>query len=190
MTVARLTRGDPNDEEVAVGRWMVRLVSGLVMGLVALFAVFLVGMRTKNPAVQDRVRRLARDVGNPRVLRRAGSPGAPASVIRHTGRVSGRTYENPVVAHPVDDDYVIVLPYGPGADWVRNVLASGSASLVHEGRTMRIHTPRVLPITEVANDLPRSEQRTVRIFGIDECLRVTPDATAASAEPSAPATSA
>lgn len=173
-----------------MGRWIVRFFLGVVAALAGLFTVFLVGMRTKNPAVQDRVRRFARDVGNPRVLRRAGTPGAPASVIRHVGRVSGRTYETPVVAHPVDGDYVIVLPYGPGADWVRNVLASGSATLVHEGRTVRIDTPRVLPTTQVASDLPRSEQRTVRVFGVDECLRVTPEVTGAASAPSTPATSA
>src|SRR5687767_8959102 len=49
--------------------------------------VFLVGMRTKSPAVVDRVRRFNRAVTNPRVLRSAGSPGASASVIRHVGRV-------------------------------------------------------------------------------------------------------
>jgi hypothetical protein len=169
---------------------MVRLINAIVFGLAALSVVFIVGMRTKNPAVQDRVRRLARDVGNPRVLRRAGTPGAGASVVRHVGRVSGRIYETPVVPHAVEGDYVIALPYGPGADCVRNVLASGSATLVHEGKTVPIHSPRVVPTTEVASYLPASEQRTLRLFGVDECLRVTPDVTAASAEPPTPSTSA
>ena len=172
-----------------MGRWIVRLVGGLVMGLAALFAVFIVGMRTKNPAVQDRVRRLARDVGNPRVLRRAGTPGAGASVIRHTGRVSGRTYETPVVPHAADGDYLIALPYGPGADWVRNVLAHGSATLVHEGRTVVVHTPTVVSTTQVASLLPPSEQRTLRLFGVDECLRVTPEVAGAPTAPPTPATS-
>jgi len=171
-----------------VVRWILRLVGGLVTGLAALFAVFLVGMRTKHPAVQDRVRRLARDVGNPRVLRRAGTPGAGASVIRHTGRVSGRIYETPVVPHAVEGDYLIALPYGPGADWVRNVLARGSATLVHEGTTVTVHSPELVSTAQVASDLPSSEQRTLRLFGVDECLRVTAEVAGAPTEPPAPAT--
>jgi deazaflavin-dependent oxidoreductase (nitroreductase family) len=165
---------------------MVRLIGGAVVAVAALAACFVVGMRTKNPAVQDRVRRFARDVGNPRVLRRAGQPGVPAAVLRHVGRVSGRTYETPVVPHPVDGDYVIALPYGPSADWVRNVLAAGSATVVHDGSTVVVREPRVVPTAHVASRLPESEQRTLRVFAVDECLRVTPEVVDAAA-PATPA---
>jgi hypothetical protein len=62
-----------------VGRWLVRLAAGAVVALAVVTTVFLVGMRTKSPAVVDRVRRFNRAVTNPRVLRTAGSPGASAS---------------------------------------------------------------------------------------------------------------
>jgi hypothetical protein len=162
------------EEEVDVVRWFVRLVGVTVLGFAVLATVFLVGMRTKTPAVVDRVRRFNRAVTNPRVLRSAGEPGASASVIRHVGRVSGRSYETPVGPFAVGDDFVIALPYGPGADWVRNVMTKGSAVLVHEGRTVPIHEPEVVPVAEVITDLPSSEQRTLRLFGVDECLRVRP----------------
>jgi hypothetical protein len=157
-----------------VGRWLVRLVTAALLAAVALAAVFVVGMRTKSPVVTDRVRRFNRAVTNPRVLRSAGTPGASASVIRHVGRVSGRSYETPVGPHAVGDDFVIALPYGPGADWVRNVLTHGTATLVHEGRTVPVHQPEVVPTTLVVADLPPSEQRTLRLFGVGECLRVRP----------------
>jgi hypothetical protein len=67
---------------------------------------------------------------------------------------------------------VIALPYGPGADWVRNVLASGSATLVHEGSTINIDRPEVVPVTLVVDELPTSQQRMLRVFGVEECLRV------------------
>ena len=155
-------------------RWFVRLVGGTVVGLAVLATVFILGMRTKNPAVMDRVRRFNRAVTNPRVLRSAGQPGASASRIRHVGRVSGRSYETPVGPFAVGDAFVIALPYGPGADWVRNVVANGSAILVHEGRTLSIHEPEVVSVAEVVADLPSSEQRTLRLFGVDQCLRVRP----------------
>ena len=159
-------------KEVVVRTWFVRLVGGTAAALAVLATVFLVGMRTKSPAVLDRVRRFNRAVTNPRVLRSAGTAGASASVIRHVGRTSGRPYETPVGPIAVGDDFVIALPYGLRTDWVRNVLATGSATLLHEGRTVPLHQPEVVPTVEVAGDLPSSEQRTLRIFGVDQCLRV------------------
>jgi deazaflavin-dependent oxidoreductase (nitroreductase family) len=157
-----------------VGRWLVRLGVGAAVASAALATVFLVGMRTKSPAVVDRVRRFNRAVTNPRVLRKAGSPGASASVIHHLGRISGRPYETPVGPFAIGDQFVIALPYGPGADWVRNVRAHGSATLVHEGRTVRVDQPVVVPLAEVLADLPSSEQRTLRLFGVNQCLRIRP----------------
>jgi deazaflavin-dependent oxidoreductase (nitroreductase family) len=157
-----------------VRRLLVALVGGAVAALAALATVFLLGMRAKSPAVVNRVRRFNRAVTNPRVLRSAGSPGASASVIRHVGRVSGHRYETPVGPFAVRDGFVIALPYGPGADWVRNVLANGTATLVHEGRTVLVHQPEVVSTTEVLQDLPSSERRTLRLFGVDQCLRVRP----------------
>jgi deazaflavin-dependent oxidoreductase (nitroreductase family) len=158
-----------------VSKWFVRFSAAAVTALVALATVFLLGMRSKSPAVVDRVRRFNRAVTNPRVLRSAGSPGASAGVIRHVGRVSGRSLETPVGPFAVGDDFVIALPYGPGADWVRNVLANGSATIVHEGRTVPVHRPEVIQTADVARDLPSSEQRTLRVFHVDHCLRVRRD---------------
>ena len=155
-----------------MGRLLTRVLVGVLVTVIAVATVFLLGMRRSSPAVQDRVRRFNRAVTNPRVLRSAGTPGASASVLHHVGRVSGRQYETPVGPTDVDGGFVIALPYGPGADWVRNVLASGSATLVHEGRTVAVHQPEVVATTEVVGDLPASERRTLRLFGVDQCLRL------------------
>ena len=153
-------------------RWLTRLLSAVVLGAAAIFSVFLVGMRTGSPAVLDRVRRFNRAVTNPRVLRTAGAPGASASVVRHVGRTSGRTYETPVGPIPTGDGYLIALPYGPGADWARNVLASGSATLVTEGRTVALERPEVVATADVIDELPASDRRVLRLFGVDHSLRV------------------
>jgi hypothetical protein len=88
-------------EGVDALRWFVRLVGRTVVAFAVLATVFLVGMRAKTPAVVNRVRRFNRAVTNPRVLRSAGEPGASASVIRHVGRVSGRSYETRWVPSPL-----------------------------------------------------------------------------------------
>jgi hypothetical protein len=153
-------------------RWIGKLVSFLVIASAAIGVVFLVGMRTRSPFVQDAVRRFNRGVTNPRVLRTAGTPGASASIIHHVGRTTGRSHATPVGPFAVGDGFVIGLPYGPGTDWVRNVLASGSATLVHEGATISIDQPEVVPSASVIDELPASQQRLLRVFGVDEFLRV------------------
>jgi deazaflavin-dependent oxidoreductase (nitroreductase family) len=159
-------------EEVAMLRRTAALLAALFLALVTIFVVFLVGMRTKSPPVLKAVRKFNRAVSNPRQMESAGTPGAYASVIRHGGRTSGRPYETPVGAVATDDGFVITLPYGSHADWLKNVLASGSATIVDEGHTYRVDQPEIIPMEAAATHFPRKEQRNLRLFGVDQCLRV------------------
>jgi deazaflavin-dependent oxidoreductase (nitroreductase family) len=155
---------------------MVRVIATLVVALlvvlVALGIVFLVGMRTNARPVQRAVRRLNRAFTNPHAMKKAGTPGVRASIVKHVGRTSGRSYETPVETFPTDDGFVIALPYGPDTDWLKNVLASGSAIIVHDGNTYLIDRPQLVPTAQAAPHLPASEQRTLRLFAVDQCLRV------------------
>lgn len=47
--------------------------------------------------------------------------------VHHRGRKSGRAFTTPVKLFRRGEDIVITLPYGPGSDWVKNVLAAGAA---------------------------------------------------------------
>lgn len=152
-------------------RSFAKLASGLAVALTIIGIVFLGGMRMKCPPVLTAVRRFNRAVGNPQAMKTAGTPGAYASVIRHVGRTSGRDYETPVGAYAVDDGFVIALPYGQSADWVKNVLASDSAVIVDEGGTYRVGEPQIVDTAEVLQHLPSGERRTLRLFGVGESLR-------------------
>jgi hypothetical protein len=79
-------------------RRTVRLLGALSLGLVAVAVSFLLGMRARSRPLLDAVRRFNRAVSNPRQMRSAGTPGAYAAVIRHTGRTSGRPYATPIGA--------------------------------------------------------------------------------------------
>ena len=152
-------------------RPLVKLVGGLVFGVSVIAIVLVAGMRTKSPRVLNVVRRIQRTM-KPVALRGAGTPGAYASVIRHVGRTTGRRYETPVVAVPTDDGFVIALPYGLNTDWLKNVLASGSAIVVDEGTTYEVDQPQIVPAASAAPLFPRENQRTHRLFGVEECLLV------------------
>ena len=153
-------------------RRLIQLVVGLFFLLGVLVGVVLGGMRSKSPAVLNAIRRFNRSVSNPRQMATAGSPGAYASVIRHVGRTSGQEYETPIGAIATEDGFVVALPYGASADWLKNLLASGSAMIVDEGSTYRVDRPEVVTMAKVIEDFPPKERRMVRMFGVDKSLRV------------------
>src|SRR5512133_3238523 len=115
----------------------------LVLALLAIAVVYTLGIRSKSSAVRNAARRFHRAVGNPLQMRSAGTPGTFASVIRHQGRRTGRTYQTPVWAVPTEDGFVIAIVYGSASDWLRNVLASGAAAIVHQGETYPVDQPEI-----------------------------------------------
>jgi deazaflavin-dependent oxidoreductase (nitroreductase family) len=151
---------------------LVVLVGVLVLGVATIAVVYLVGMRTKSPLVLKPLVRLQRSIINPRQLRSAGTSGAYAAVIRHRGRVSGQAYETPVGVVPVDDGFLIALVYGPRTNWLRNVLASGSATIVHDGRAYVVDRPEVVPMHVVEAHFPQGDRRGFHLIGTSEALRL------------------
>lgn len=152
---------------------LIGLVVGvLLLAVLAIAIVFVLGMRSKTPWVLDGVRRFARAVPNRILMRSAGTAGATASVIEHRGRVSGRTYRTPLEAMATDDGFVIANVYGPRCDWLENVLASGSAVIVHKGHAHEVDRPEVIPIEAAAAYFSTDQQRSHERFRVDRCLRV------------------
>ncbi len=148
------------------------LAGALILGLVAIALVYVLGMRTKSPLVLSPLIRLQRAMINPRQMGSAGTPGAYASVIRHRGRVSGQPYETPVGVVATDDGFVIALVYGSRTKWLQNVLAAGSATIVHEGQTYEVDRPELIPMPEVAARFTAGDQQGFRVLRVDQALRV------------------
>jgi deazaflavin-dependent oxidoreductase (nitroreductase family) len=146
-------------------------VTLVVVGAVSL-TLLVAGMRWKLPAVLDIVRRLNRSLTNPRVMRTAGTDATQTSVIQHTGRTSGRVYETPVDTIPAKTGFLIALPYGTRADWVRNVLASGSATVVTRGERVDVDRPSIVATADVEGQIPAKTLRTLRLFGVNQCLHL------------------
>ena len=146
-------------------------VGGVFLVVAMLGIIFVGGMRAKSPVVLNAVRRTGRAM-KPLALRSSGTPGGIASVVRHAGRTTGQPYETPVQAVPTDDGFVIALPYGPNTDWLKNVLASRSATIVHEGRTYPVDRPEVVPMSVAASLFAAKDQRTHRLFRVEQALLV------------------
>lgn len=151
------------------------LVAGSLLAVVAgAFAGFVWAFRTNYAPVQDRIRRFNRDFTNPRVLQRmeAGEfdEDSEDAVVHHLGRRSGASYATPVGAVPIDDGFVISLPYGSGADWVRNVRAADGAIIERDGERHPVVDPEILPVEEAGDWFDRGEQQIQRLFGVEEVL--------------------
>jgi hypothetical protein len=148
------------------------LAGALFGGLAVIAIVLLLAWRAKSSLVLKPLIRLQRAIINPRQMQSAGSPGAYAAVIRHRGRVSGRSLETPVGAVAVDDGFVIALMYGSRANWCQNVLAGGSATIVHEGNTYAVDHPEIIPMQAVQTQFTAGDQRGFRWLRVDQALRV------------------
>ncbi|HYO41754.1 MAG TPA: nitroreductase/quinone reductase family protein [Candidatus Limnocylindrales bacterium] len=148
------------------------ILGAIVLGFAALVTAFLLGWRAKSPLVLGPIIALSKRFMNPMQMKTAGTPGAYAGIIRHRGRVSGTAYETPVGIVVDGDAFLVALPYGSRAQWLRNVLAAGTATVVHEGRTYRVDAPELIPMAGVAGRFSTSDQGLFRWMRVDDCLRL------------------
>ena len=146
------------------------LVGALLLGLLTIAIVFVLRMRAKTPWVLNAVRRFAGAIGDPYQMRSAGTLGAID--LRHSGQTSGRAYETPVAAVATEDGFVIATVYGSHTDRLKNVPASGSATIVNEGHAYEVDHPEVTPVEAAAAYFPAEHQRSHRRYRVDQCLRV------------------
>ena len=151
--------------------WVIARIVGALVGIaVLLLGLLVAGMRWQVAPVVNAVRRMNRSVTNPRVMRTAGTAGTQTSVIEHVGRRSGSTYETPVDIIETTTRLLIALPYGTRTDWLRNVLDAGSATVVTRGERVRVDRPAIVATADVTDLIPPRTLRTLRLFGVGECL--------------------
>ena len=124
-----------------------------------------------NGTLQRGLRQLTK-VTRPLALRSAGKQGSSTSVVCHVGRKTARSYETPVVAVDHDGTVYIALPYGERTDWLKNVLATGSATVMSGGDRYDVDRPQVIPMVEATGFFGAKQQRLHRRFGVETCLQV------------------
>ena len=67
---------------------------------------------------------------------------------------------------------MIALTYGPGTDWVRNVIAAGGATIEYRGREIEVDRPRVTDGAEAGQWLPAVVRIALRAMRVDDFLVV------------------
>ncbi len=152
---------------------VIAVIVGVLVGVgVLLLGLLVAGMRWQVSPVVDTLRRMNRSVTNPRVMRTAGTAGTQTSVIEHLGRRSGKTYQTPVDIIETTTRLLIALPYGVRTDWLRNVLDAGSATVVTRGVRIPVDRPDIVATADVAELIPGRTMRTLKLFGVSQCLRL------------------
>ena len=88
-------------------------------------------------------------------------------VLTHIGRSSGKSYQTPLDAHRAGNSFIFLLMYGLDSDWVKNVMASGSAGLRIENEGWELVNPRLISKEEARQQLPETNLQPGRIKGIE-----------------------
>jgi deazaflavin-dependent oxidoreductase (nitroreductase family) len=118
-----------------------------------------------------------------RIARRFAGRLPGFAIVVHRGRRSGRTHRTPVNAFRRPGGWVFALTYGPGAEWVRNVLAAGGCELIAGGRVHRLAVPRV--VRDPGRRLvPAAVRPVLRLANVDHFLEL--DESAAEPLPGPP----
>lgn len=94
-------------------------------------------------------------------------------MVEHIGRTSGRTYRVPVNVFSADGGFVIVLFYGRDSDWVRNVLASGGAQMVHRRKRYALSNPQIVSGADGRRLVPRPIRLAMRLSRVGDVLRLS-----------------
>jgi deazaflavin-dependent oxidoreductase (nitroreductase family) len=124
------------------------------------------------PRVSGPIRRISRPLG-PIALPIAGTRWLPFySIVRHTGRTSGKAHSTPVVAIRIPDGFLIPLPFGDATQWAKNLFAAGRGRLQHGGREYEIDEPRVVGGDAVEAHLPRGVRFLARVLGLRQYVLV------------------
>ena len=93
-------------------------------------------------------------------------------VLIHRGRTSGQTYRTPLDAHAVDGGYVFIMNYGRESDWVKNIIAAGTATLRIGDTDIPLDEPRLISKGDAEGLLPGTKMPPAWV-GVDECLHMT-----------------
>jgi deazaflavin-dependent oxidoreductase (nitroreductase family) len=121
-------------------------------------------------AMGSQLKRLAK-LFNPWILGLAGVVPLWA-VVAHKGRRSGRRYRTPIAIRPSAGGFVIPLPWGPGTDWCRNVMAAQTFEIRWKGADVLVGAPQVIDRAAAAPAFPGLLGRSLVLFGIHQFLAV------------------
>jgi len=104
-----------------------------------------------------------------RIARRGKSP---FSIVRQTGRRTGRIYETPVLASYIGKTVVIPLSYGENVDWLRNILRQGGCEIFWKDQWIHAANPMVIESVHALEILPKKRRKLLTRFKVNKFLQL------------------
>ncbi|MGB3474178.1 MAG: nitroreductase family deazaflavin-dependent oxidoreductase [Mycobacterium sp.] len=95
------------------------------------------------------------------------------SIVEHTGRRSGTDYRTPVSMFHTADGVAVLLPYGTGRDWVKNLQAADGGRVKVGGKTFAVTNPQVVPTEEAIELLKPPWRQLLGRAGVPHTLLLT-----------------
>ena len=94
------------------------------------------------------------------------------SIVRHTGRRSGRSFETPVAARRTDEGFVLALAFGSGAHWYRNLVTAGGGVIRWRGVDYPVGAPEVIGVDEALATFNAVQRAGLRAADIDGYVHI------------------
>ena len=91
-------------------------------------------------------------------------------LLRHRGRRSGRAYATPVVGMRVPGGFAIPMAFGDGADWYRNIVSAGGATMRKQGTEHQLFDPAAIDPDSATSPFARWQRPVFRALGIRRFL--------------------
>ena len=102
----------------------------------------------------------------------------PFAIVNHTGRISGQSYETPILAFPTESGFVFALTYGRDVDWVKNLILSDYGIIKHNNEEIEIHNIRHISYDDVKGVFPFWIRIFLNIIFVENCIIVEKNARA------------
>jgi deazaflavin-dependent oxidoreductase (nitroreductase family) len=93
-------------------------------------------------------------------------------VVHHTGRRSGRAFSTPIALGANADYFFVPLPWGPGTDWCRNLVAANGGGIRYRGRDYVVSDPQVVSLEVARPAFPGPVRLILPGVGIKRFLRL------------------
>jgi deazaflavin-dependent oxidoreductase (nitroreductase family) len=94
------------------------------------------------------------------------------SVVKHTGRRSGKMFETPVAAQRIDGGFVIALAFGSDAHWYRNLVAASGGALRWRGVEYPVGAPEAIDVDLALASFNGVQRAALRAANIDGFVRL------------------
>jgi len=108
--------------------------------------------------------RLLKNTLNRATLRAARTGHGPFSIVTSVGRITGRTYETPIIIQPTTGGFMIELTYGDRVQWYRNALAAGGCELTYKREKYKVVAIEPVDAATGLAAFPPSQRRILTLL--------------------------